>query len=48
MPIVQVIINEDGKMRTNLHFRQLSADEYADLRTTVASKLQEYQHMRRT
>jgi hypothetical protein len=48
MPIVQVIINEEGKMRTNLHFGQLSTEEYADLRTTIATKLQEYQQKRRT
>lgn len=46
MPIVQLIINEDGKMRTNLHFGQLSAEDYADLRTTVSAKLREYSHKR--
>jgi hypothetical protein len=43
MPIVRVIIEEDGTVRSNLHFGKLSQEEADDLARAINAKLKEYQ-----
>lgn len=43
MPIVQVIINENGEVRSNLHFGNLSKEEADELAQAINRKLQAFQ-----
>jgi hypothetical protein len=43
MPIVRVIVCEDGKLCSNPHFGQRTREEADDLRETINAKLREYQ-----
>jgi hypothetical protein len=43
MPIVQVIINEDGDVRSNLHFGMLSKEESDELAMIINRKLKAFQ-----
>lgn len=39
MPIVRVVINEDGEVRSSLHFGMLTKEEADDLAQTINRKL---------
>ena len=43
MPIVQVVINEDGEVRSNLHFGMLNKEEANELAQTINRKLKTFQ-----
>lgn len=43
MPIVRVVIEENGVVRSNLHFGKLTKEEADDLSKSVNAKLKEYQ-----
>lgn len=48
MPIVQVIINENGEVRSNLHFGNLTKEEADELAQTINRKLKAFQERSHT
>lgn len=43
MPIVKVVIEEDGKVRSNLHFGKISKEEADELAQAINRKLHAFQ-----
>lgn len=43
MPIVRVVIEEDGNVRSNLHFGKISKEEADELAQIINRKLQAFQ-----